>query len=93
MVSNAFYPNRPFSTDRSLTVSGLQFMPTDPTATVESSLASCPTAAWTSTTSAVCLQAAAGTPGEAYIVLTMSGGYIGTGVKAFSFDGIALSLP
>jgi len=86
VVSDGLSANRAVSTSLSMMVGGLNFHSSDPTSTLQVSLATCATAAWTSGSSIACLPLT-GTATDRSVVVTVTAGLVGTSSATFTFDG------
>lgn len=84
ILSDAAVYNAPTSAGMSVTVTGLNFLPTDYTSTAVISTAACETTSWTSTSGVSCLSPSFG--GASLPVEILISGNSGTGFNIFSFD-------
>ena len=85
-VVSFLWPENTASSDGGLvTVSGLDFLSSDATATAGLGSQSCSTTSWASGTSVVC--SAKAEAGTAIDAVTTVGGVIGTQTGGFTFDG------
>ncbi len=70
-----------------VTLTGLNFRPTDLTATADLALQACLTATWASTTSVACHAFVGSSIGAANAIVVTASSVSGTRTSAFTFDG------